>query len=119
MIIKLDREYEVKCTLGTIRDIEDHFKKSFVEIVSDIGKLSTREQIKMLFIGAHRANSELTESDFEDKCDNFLGLGDLTDYLEQYILQLQYPGKTAEEIQERIEKKVQRAAALRGSTITN
>ena len=50
MIIKLDREYEVKCTLGTIRDIEDSFKKSFVEIVSDIGKLSTREQMKMLFI---------------------------------------------------------------------
>ena len=54
MIIKLDREYEVKCTLGTIRDIEDSFKKSFVEIVSDIGKLSTREQMKMLFRTQYR-----------------------------------------------------------------
>lgn len=119
MIIKLDKDVEIKCTLGTIRDIESVFKRSFVEIVTDIGKLSTSEQIKMLYIGAHRADPELKEEEFIDKFDNFLGLGDLSDYLEQFILQLQYPGKTEREIQERLEKKVQRAAALKGSTATN
>lgn len=119
MIIKLDREYEVKCTLGTIRDIEAVFKRSFADIVSGIGKLTAGEQVKMLFIGAKKADPDLTEKDFTDKCDETLGLGDLTDYLEQFILQLQYPGKTEKEIREQIEKKLQRAEAFKSSTVSN
>ena len=46
-------------------------------------------------------------------CEENLGLGELTDYLEQYVYELEYPGLTKEEVQERIEKKLRRSQALR------
>ena len=45
MIIKLDKEYELKCTLGTIRAIEKRFNKTFIPLMSDLNKLTTTEQI--------------------------------------------------------------------------
>jgi len=116
MNIKLDKDYEVKCTLGTIRDIEVAFGKPFISVISGIDKLTTAEQVKLLYLGVKRADNTITEVDFTSECENNLGLGDFTEYLETYIMQLQYPGKTPEEIQQKIEKKLQRAEAMKGLT---
>lgn len=116
MVIKLDREYEVKCTLGTIKDIETAFKKPFFTLAAELDKLNTTEQIKLLFAGVKRADPEVQQSQFISQCENCLGLGELTEYLEQFVLQIQYPGEAREEIQQRIEKKLTAAAALKAST---
>ena len=112
MIIKLDRDYEVKCTLGTIKEIEDRFGKPFLTIVAGLDKLTTSEQIRLLYIGVHRADPGLEESAFISACDDNLGLGTLTDYIEEYIMQLQYPGFTKEEVQQKIEKKLENSRRL-------
>ena len=104
MIIKLDRDYEIKCTLGTIKDIETSFGKPFFALVTELDKLTTTELIKLIYIGARRADATLTEQGFLAACE---------DCLEQYVFQLQYPGLKPEEAQKKIEKKLERTRALK------
>lgn len=113
MFIKLDKDYEVKCTLGTIKDIEAKFGKPFFGLVSELDKFTTTELITLLYVGAHRADSTVKEQDFIAACEDNLGLGELSDYLEQYVFQLQYPGLKPEEVQERLEKKLERTRAMK------
>ena len=112
MYIKLDREYEVKTTLGTIREIEKIFDKSFFEIVELAGTMKVEEQIKFLYAGVKKANPDMLEARFFELCEDNVGMGDLIEYLEKYILALQYPGLTEEEVHTKIEKKLQEAKAL-------
>lgn len=106
MTIKLDRDYEIKCTLGTIKDIESRFNKPFYTLISGLDKLTTTEQIKLLYVGVKRADPSVTESEFVTACEDNMGLGELTDSLEQFVLQLQYPGLSGEEAVQKIEKKL-------------
>ena len=119
MFIKLDKEYEVKCTLGVIRDIEKGFNKAFYTLMGEIGKLTTSEQMKFLFYGFRKINPEISEQQFYALCEDNLGLGQLTDYLETYLYQLQYPGMSKEEIDQIMQKKLQAAGKTKGSTGTN
>ncbi|MCL2234365.1 MAG: hypothetical protein FWC02_01640 [Firmicutes bacterium] len=112
MYIKLDREYEIKTTLGTIREIEKLFKKSFFEVINSVTNMLLDDQLKMLFAGVKKANPEMTEKTFNDLCDDYLGMGEIMEYLEQYIFALQYPGLTEEEVQEKLEKKLERTQKL-------
>jgi hypothetical protein len=112
MFIKLDREYEVKTTLGTIRDIEKSFGKSFFEVVGNMTAMKVEEQIKLLYFGIRKAYPEMTEQSFNILCENHIGIGDLMEYLEKYFYALQYPGLSEQEVQERIEKKLQRSRTL-------
>ena len=107
MYIKLDREYELKTTLGTTFDIEQIFGKSFFDIVEAINSMSAKEQIKLLYIGAKKAQPSLSEQDFLLACEDNLGVGMLSEYIGEYFLALQYPGLTAQEAQEVIKKKLQ------------
>lgn len=116
MYITLDRDYEIKCTLGTIKDIETRFNKPFFTLVSGLDKLTSGEHIKLLYLGAKRADPNLSETAFTAACEDKLGLGELTDYLEQFVFQLQYPGLSGEEIQERLQKKLLRAESIKVST---
>jgi hypothetical protein len=109
MYIKLDKEYEVKTSLGTIRDIEKVFCKSFFEVVNGLTAMKVEEHVKLLYLGTKKANAELSEKVFAELCDNHVGLGDLMEYLEQYIFALQYPGLSEQEVQEKLEKKLKRS----------
>lgn len=115
MYIKLDKEYEVKTNLGTIREIERVFGKSFFEVVNSVSSMKVEDQIKLLYVGVRKAHSEITEEMFMTLCENSLGIGNLMEYLEKYFYALQYPGLTEEEVQERIEKKLQRNRQLQES----
>lgn len=108
MFIKLDKEYEVKTTLGTIRDVERVFGKSFFEVANAVTGMRVEEQIRLLYIGVRKTHPEMAEEAFAGLCENYLGIGDLMEYLEQYFYALQYPGLTEEEVRERVEKKLQR-----------
>ena len=112
MYIKLDREYEIKSTLGTIREIERMFNKAFFDVINGITSMKVEEQIKLLFAGVKKANPDIKENDFISLCEDHLGMGELMDYIEQYIFALQYPGLTEEEVQNKLEKKLARSKAL-------
>lgn len=116
MYITLDREYEAKTTLGTIRDIEKAFGKPFIEVVNAIAGMKVEEQIKLLYIGVKKKNPELTEEAFNVLCEDHLGIGDLMEYLERYFYALQYPGLSEQEVQEKIEKKLQKSRQLKAET---
>ena len=116
MTIKIDRDYELKCTLGTIKDIEGRFNKTFFTLISGLDKLTTTEQIRLLYVGARRADPRLSESDFISACEDNLGLGMLSDYLEEFIMQLQYPGLTHEEVQQKLEKKLENSRRLQAAS---
>lgn len=115
MNIQLDKDYELKCSLGTIRELEETFNCSFNELITKVNKLTTEEQLRMLFCGVHRANPDMSKEKFFVLCDDYLGLGMLTDKLEEFIYQLQYPGKTQEEIDAIVQKKLAKAGQLRNS----
>lgn len=112
MYIKLDKEYELKCTLGTIREIEKSFGKGFYEIIQNVSALTTDDQLKMLFAGVKKANPSTSYEAFYSLCEEYMGLGDLMEYLEKYLYALQYPGLNDEEVQQKIEKKLQRSREL-------
>ena len=115
MYIKLDRNYEVKTTLGTTRDIEKAFGKGFFELAGEIAKMTIDQQIKLLYVGAKKADPALTEIDFNEACENYLGIGDLMEYLEQFFYALQYPGLSEDEVQEKIQKKLERSRELQAA----
>ena len=112
MYIKLNKDYEVKATLGTIRDIEKAFGKTFFDVVNSISKMTIEEQIKLLYVGVRKAHPDINEATFNALCEEYLGIGDLMEYLEKYFYALQYPGLSDEEVQERIEKKLQKNREL-------
>lgn len=116
MIIKLNRDYEVKCTLGTIKDLEGTFKKPFTALASELAHLTAGEQIKLLYAGVRRADASVREADFTAECEERLGLGELADYLEQFIYEIQYPNLTREEAKEKMEKKLREAQKIKAST---
>lgn len=107
MYIKLDKDREVKCTLGTIRDIEKKFNKGFYEILRGLDKMTVTEQIRLLYVGVGKADPNLSEESFAEICDEYLGMGELQESLENFLYQLQYPGLSNAEIQEKIQKKLQ------------
>ena len=115
MYIKMNKDYEVKTTLGTIRDIENAFGKSFFEVINSVSNMKIEEQIKLLYVGVRKAQPDMDEAAFNALCEEYLGIGDLMEYLEKYFYALQYPGLSDEEVQERIEKKLQRNRELQAS----
>lgn len=106
MYVKLDRDYEVKTTLGTIKEIEKLFGKSFFEVVNSLSSMRIEYQIKLLFVGVKKADPEVDEKSFIATCEEHLGVGELMEYLEQYFYAMQYPGLSSEEVQEKIQKKL-------------
>jgi len=112
MNIKLDRNYEIKTTLGTIREIERLFGTGFLDVINKITTMKLDDQIKFIFAGVKKANPEISEAQFTELCEDHLGMGDLMDCLEEYIFALQYPGQSVEEVQEKLEKKLQRSKSL-------
>lgn len=113
MHIKLDKDYEVKTTLGTIRDVEKTFGKGFFELAGEITKMTIDEQVKLIYVGVRKANPDLTEEKFISLFEEHLGIGDLMELLEKYMYGLQYPGLSEEEVQDRIQKKLLRNREMR------
>ena len=119
MIIKAGKEYEVKCTLGTIKDIESRFNKPFYTLLSEVNKMTATDQIKFLYVGVKKADPQIEEKEFAADCEDNLGMGDLMEYLEQYVLSLQYPGMTKEEVQKKLEKKLEQQKRAKSNLTGN
>jgi len=111
----LDKEYEVKTTLGTIRDIEKAFGKGFFDLAAGIAKMTIDEQVRLLYAGVRKANPEMTEETFNALFEEHLGIGDLMELLERYMYALQYQGLSEDEVRERLEKKLERSRELQSA----
>ena len=104
MHIKLDKEYKIKTTFGTIREIETTFGKSFFDILPTVMGMVSNDQLKMIFIGVKKANPDMDEKAFFDLCDEYLRLEHLVEVLEKFLFALQFPGQSIEEVQARFAK---------------
>ena len=114
MYIKLDRDYEVKTTLGAIREIERAFDNSFFEVINGVTNMKIEQQIKLLYIGVKKANPDMSEQRFNELCDDNLGLVELIEALEKYLVALQFSGLSESEVQEKLAKKSQPTVSTAG-----
>lgn len=98
MFIKIeDEEFEFNTKLGTTFKIEEKFKKSYVRVLSGVENMTATDQIKMLACGL----SGKEEEDRFKKAISEKGLGELSDVIEEFIDELQYPGLTEKEKEEK------------------
>lgn len=66
------------------------------------------EQIKFLFICYQNGGGTLSEQEFGEQLLSCNGISQINEYLEQMILNLQYPGMSEAEIEEELKKKIAR-----------
>lgn len=104
MLIKINKkEFEINTKLGTTFIIEERFKKPYLRVLSEIQNLTAKEQIEMLACGIVNKDEK---NEFKEAIKE-LGIGELTEKLEEFIDELQYPGLTESEKEE---KKLQKIA---------
>ena len=103
MFIKLnEKEFEINTKLGTTFTIEERFKKPYLRVLSEIQNLTAKEQIELLNCGINKEEKNEFKEALKD-----VGIGYLTEILEEFIEELQYPGLTEKE---REEKKLEKVA---------
>jgi len=112
MNIKLDKDYEIKTTLGTIREIERLFDMGFLDVLTKVFSMKLEEQLKFVYAGFKKANPNVDEDKFIELCEDNLGMGKLMEVIEEYIFALQFPGMSEEEVHKTMEKKLQRKTML-------
>lgn len=103
MFVKIkEEEFEFNTKLGTTFKIEERFKKPYLRVLSGIENMTATEQIKMLSCGLNKDDVERFKNAISNE-----GLGELSNILEIFIDELQYPGLSEEE---REQKKLQKIA---------
>lgn len=107
MILTINKkDYELKTNLRVVKGIQGAFKgKPFIKIVEEIENLSLEELIKILMCGISDTDKETKEELEEAIYDNW-GLADIYDNVKKFIMLIQYPGLTDEEIEEKAEKNI-------------
>lgn len=116
MIININNEnYELSTKLGTTFKIQKAFKKPYLKVLTNIEDMMAEEQIKMLSCGL---NTQEEVSDFTKACED-IGIGELSDYLEQFIDELQYPGLSEEEREQKKLKKLEKQKHMREIGLIN
>lgn len=110
-----NNEYELSTKLGTTLKIETTFKRPYLKVIQDIENFTTEEQIKMMACGLidKEENKQFKEDIFEE------GIDMLTTCLEEFIDGLQFPGKTAEEIEEKKLMKIAKQKHLKEIGLIN
>lgn len=111
MNIKLDNEtIDVKTTLNVAFKLQEQFKQPYMKVIEHITTKDARidEQVKFLYIGYQNGGGEMSEKEFSDRLLESNGISQIGDYLEQMILELQYPGMSEQEIEEELKKKIEK-----------
>ena len=105
MKIKLDKDYEVKVTLATAREIERVFDKTISDVVENVLEMTVEEQMKLLFTGVKLANPEMKEEEFLALCEEYLHFSELLKCIEIFIYALQYPNLSLDEAKEKVKQR--------------
>lgn len=110
-----NREFELSTKLGTTFKIQKAFKKPYLKVLTNVEDMMAEEQIKMLACGlqAQEEVNDFTKA-FEE-----VGIGELSDYLEEFIDELQYPGLSDEQKEEKKLKKLAKQNHMREIGLIN
>lgn len=109
MNIKINNNtVEVKTNLNVAFKLQEQFKLPYMKVIEHITTKDAMidEQVKFLFIGYQNGGGTLSEEEFSRHLLESNGINQISDYLEQMILELQYPGMSEEEIEEELKKKI-------------
>lgn len=116
MFIKINgEEFEINTKLGTTFKIEKKFKKPYLRVLSSIDLMTAEEQVEMLACGIAE---EVNVKKFKEVVDE-IGLGELSEYLEEFIDGLQYPGLSEKEIEEKKLKKMEKQKKMKDLGLLN
>lgn len=111
MNIKLnDETVEVRTNLNVAFKLQEQFKQPYMKVLEHIATKDARidEQVKFLYIGYQNGGGTMSENDFTQRLLESNGISQIGNYLEQMILDLQYPGMTEREIEEELKKKIEK-----------
>lgn len=90
------KDFELKTNIRTIRKIETAFNhKPFLKIVENFEELKIDEVIKFLMNGI---DDKEQATEFKNEIEENVGMIELFEILKDFVGQIQYPGKTKEEI---------------------
>ena len=116
MFIKINgEEFEINTKLGTTFKIEKKFKKPYLRVLGSIDMMTAEEQVEMLTCGIA---DEISVKRFKEVI-NEIGLGELSEYLEEFIDALQYPGLTEKEIEEKKLEKIKKQKKMKDLGLLN
>lgn len=97
MIINVNNEeFDLNTKLGTTFKIEERFKKPYLNVITNIDNMKSKDQIDLLACGLEQDDTKRLKEAFNNE-----GVGKLMEVMEQFIDGLQYPGLTEEEINEK------------------
>lgn len=100
-----EREYEFNCKLRTCLKIKNKFNKNYMEIINEIDKMDVNELINLLYCGLDK--EKVDEKEFRDYVLDTCGMAELYDHVTWFVMQLQYPGLSEDEIEKKLlEKKL-------------
>lgn len=91
--------YHINNTLGVTRDIKKVFNKEYLDIVRNMDKMKTDDLIKFVYtclVDTGYDNFEDFKNYIYDESN--LGMMDLWEFVGEINNQIQYPGKTKDEI---------------------
>lgn len=111
MNIKLNNNtIEINANLNVAFKLQERFQMPYMKVIEHITTKEAKidEQIKFLFICYQNGGGTLSEQDFGEQLLNCNGISQINEYLEQMILNLQYPGMSEAEIEEELKKKIAR-----------
>lgn len=102
MLITINNEeFDINTKLGATFKIEERFKKPYLKVLLGADDLKAKEQIDMIACGLSSQDEVVRFK----KAAEEIGLGELSEILEEFIDALQYPGLTSEAIeQKKLEK---------------
>lgn len=106
--------YEFDCRLGTTIKIRKQFKMNFNDVIQKLMQFNEEQLIDFLYQGLDESKYE-KDNFFNDILED-LGYMELYELVTDFIQEIQYPGKTEEEIDKLIMEKNQRASALKISS---
>lgn len=116
MFIKInENEFELSTKLGTTFKIEKRFKKPYLRVLSNIDDMTAEEQIEMLACGI-KEQEDIKK--FKESIEE-VGLGELSEYLEEFVDGLQYPGLSKEEIKEKKLQKIKKQKEMKELGLLN
>ena len=111
MLITINNEeFDVNTKLGTTYKIEERFKKPYLKVLLGADDLKAKEQIDMIACGLPTDEATRFKKAAEE-----IGLGELSEILEEFIDALQYPGLTSEAIEQKKLEKIAKQKHMKES----
>ena len=115
MNIIINKEiYNISTNLKLAYKIQDIFKKPYMKVLEILtsSEANIEDQITFLYLGYEIGGGLLSKDEFQNLISESIGINQLINYLEQAVVEMQYPGMSETEIEEEIKKKLEKIRML-------